>query len=106
MTTDDNVRAARFVARQSDIPLSTDDPANPGRRELLDMLGLLDAEGTGIVPSPEAATKSGKARMTEVHGQFKNTMGAGPDAESLRTPVRDRSTLPAGLRKLPGAKAS
>lgn len=81
--------AARAVALQENIPARD-------RKELLDMLGLLDTEGAVTVPD-EDSTKRGSA-IPQVNGEYKGR-GAIPSGERL---LSDRSLVPAGLRKIPG----
>ena len=89
--------AARAVALRTKIPLRTNDPHDPGRHELLEMVGLIDKTGALVEPT-EDEKKSGKA-ISEVHGQYKTGKNSGQPGERL---LADRSTLPVGLRNLPG----
>lgn len=86
-----NRGAARTIAGREDIPVT--DPVGVGRRQLLEMLGLVDETGHGVAPDPPA--------MRNASGALVQPQGAPWDNRTqLPTSLvqrRARSTVPAGL---------
>jgi hypothetical protein len=92
--------AARAIALRTRIPKRTHNPQRPGRYELLDMLGLIDHQ-TGEIIEVAVERKKATAPTSTVHGSSKQVVG-----QAGMALLRDRSTLPEGLRKLPESRAS
>lgn len=94
---DKNVLAGMYVSRYKKIPPSK-------RQEILDMLGILGPrdEETGkhtVIPAPTNPDAK-QQTLGQVHGEFKTHLTRG--TEDMKTPLKDRSSLPPGLRNLPG----
>lgn len=88
-----NRQAARAIAGRKDIPVATGNPDNPGRLDLLEMLGLID-EDRNITPDDTRVIELSPLIDPPVERSQLN----------VREPSLDRDLIPPGLRNLPPVK--
>lgn len=98
-------RAARAIALEGASRHRAGDACDHclNARQLLDMLGLLGTDGHSLLEPPEGVKRTGTS-MAPINGEIKSKH-YGLAAESDRTPMSKRSSLPPGLRNIPEDKS-